>query len=232
MEFRVLGPLEARDGQRPLRLAGQRRRALLARLVLDLNRTVPVPRLVDDLWGEEVPASAVKMVQIAVSQLRKVLPADVLLTRPPGYALVADPESVDAIRFGRLRERGRAALAAGDAERAAALLEEALGLWRGAPLAEFDQPFARVEAAHLEELRLACREERIEAGLALGRHADAIAELEGIVAAHPLREAPARPAHARPLPRRPPGRGARRLRPVPAAARRRARPGADGGAEA
>jgi DNA-binding SARP family transcriptional activator len=190
MEFRVLGPLEASDGQRPLRLAGQRQRALLARLVLDLNRTVPVPRLVDDLWGEDVPASAVKMVQIAVSQLRKVLPAGMLLTRPPGYALVAEPESVDAIRFGRLRERGRAALAAGDAEQAAALLEEALGLWRGAPLAEFDQPFARVEAAHLEELRLACREERIEAGLALGRLADAIAELEGIVAAHPLREAP------------------------------------------
>src|SRR5215213_6215223 len=188
MELRVLGPLEATDGHRPLPLGAPRQRALLARLVVDLNRTVSVHRLVEDLWGEDAPASAVKMVQISVSQLRKVLPPGMLQTRPPGYALMADPESVDAVRFGRLRERGRAALDAGDPSTAATVLREALALWRGAPLAEFDEPFARVEATHLEELRLTCLEQRLEADLRLGRHADVVAELEALAAAHPLRE--------------------------------------------
>jgi DNA-binding SARP family transcriptional activator/DNA-binding GntR family transcriptional regulator len=188
MELRVLGPLEAIDGHRALPLGAPRRRALLARLILDLNRTVSVHRLVEDLWGEDAPGSAVKMVQINVSQLRKVLPPGVLQTRPPGYALIADPESVDAVRFGRLRKLGGAALDAGDPSTAATVLREALGLWRGAPLAEFDEPFARVEAAHLEELRLTCLEQRLDADLRLGRHADVVAELEALAAAHPLRE--------------------------------------------
>ena len=188
MEFRVLGPLEATDGRRPLELGGQKQRAVLARLLLDLNRTVAVDRLVDDIWGEDVPASAVKMVQISVSRLRKVLPPGVLQTRAPGYMLQADAESVDAVRFARLRTAGRAALASGDAVAAAAALQEALALWRGAPLAEFDEPFARAEAAHLEELRVLCLEERIEAELVLGRHADAVPEITALVAAHPLRE--------------------------------------------
>ena len=188
MEFRVLGPLEATDGKRPLELGGHKQRAVLARLLVDLNRTVAVDRLVDDLWGEEVPSSAVKMVQISVSRLRKVLPPGVLQTRAPGYMLQADAESVDAVRFGRLRKAGRAALASGDAVGAVAALQEALALWRGAPLAEFDEPFARAEAAHLEELRIVCWEERIEAELVLGRHADAVPELEALVTAHPLRE--------------------------------------------
>src|SRR5213075_2557979 len=162
---------------------------LLARLILDANRAVPMQRLLDDLWGEDVPASATKMVQIYVSQLRKVLPAGVLRTQPPGYLVATDPEAVDAVRFGALRSKGATALADGDATTAAAALREALALWRGPPLAEFtDEPFAQVEGAHLEELRLACVQECIEADLALGRHGDMVGELEALVAEHPLRE--------------------------------------------
>ena len=189
MEFRVLGPLEATDGRTPLPLGGGKSRALLARLVLDANRTVAVERLVDDLWGDAVPDSAVKMVQIYVSQLRKVLPAAVLRTRPPGYVVVIEPEAVDVTRFARLRGEGRSALTAGDPATASARLRDALALWRGQALAEFSEPFARVEGAHLEELRLACLEDRIEADLAIGRHADVVGELEALVARHPLREA-------------------------------------------
>jgi DNA-binding SARP family transcriptional activator/DNA-binding GntR family transcriptional regulator len=189
MEFRVLGPLEVSDGDSSVALGGRKQQALLARLVLDVNRMVAVDRLVDDLWGEEAPPSAAKMIQIHVSKLRKVLPPGMLRTQPPGYMLVADTDGVDATRFRALREAGHAALAAGDPTGSAARLREALALWRGAPLAEFEEPFARAEAAHLEALRLACVEERIDADLALGRHRAVVAELERLAPQHPLREA-------------------------------------------
>ncbi|MDQ3740299.1 MAG: winged helix-turn-helix domain-containing protein, partial [Actinomycetota bacterium] len=118
-ELRILGPLEVIDGGAPVALGGRKQRALVARLVLDANRTVAVERLVDDLWGDDVPDTAVKMVQIAVSRLRKVLPAGMLVTRPPGYALEVDPDAIDLERFTKLRGEGRAALAAGDAALAA-----------------------------------------------------------------------------------------------------------------
>ncbi|HWM08492.1 MAG TPA: BTAD domain-containing putative transcriptional regulator [Solirubrobacteraceae bacterium] len=188
MEFRVLGPLEAIVGSTPVALR-PKPRALLARLLLDAGRTVSVPQLVEDLWGEEGPESAPKMVQIYVSQLRKALPDGVLRTRAPGYALEVDPDAVDVTRFVSLREEGRAALAAGDPVRASARLSEALALWRGPALAEFPEPFAAVEGARLEELRLVCVENRIEADVAAGRHADVVGELEALVARHPLREA-------------------------------------------
>ena len=188
MQFRILGPLEALEGADPLPLGGRKPRALLARLLLDANRTVSVDRLIDDLWGECAPESAVKMVHIYVSQLRKVLPPDTLRTRPPGYVLEADPEAIDAVRFGRLRGEGRAAMAAGDAHVAAERLREALALWHGPALAEFSEPFAELERAHLEELHLTCLEERIEADLALSRHPDLVGELEALIVRHPLRE--------------------------------------------
>jgi DNA-binding SARP family transcriptional activator len=188
MDFRLLGPLEVVHEGTPLPLGPRRQQALLARLVLDAGRTIAVERLVDDLWGEDVPDSAVKMVQIYVSHLRKVLPDGVLVTRPPGYGLDVDPESVDAVRFARLRDRGRAELARGDAAAGAATLRAALDLWRGPALAEFGEPFAVLERAHADELRAACLEDRIDADLALGRHADLVAELERLVAGEPLRE--------------------------------------------
>jgi DNA-binding SARP family transcriptional activator/DNA-binding GntR family transcriptional regulator len=189
MEFRILGPLEAIDRGKSLPLGGRKARALLGRLALDARRTVSVQRLVDDLWGEDAPESAAKMVQIHVSQLRKVLPHGVLLTRAPGYVVDVDAEAVDVNRFMRLRGEGRAALTAGDPATAAARFDEALSLWRGPALAEFAEPFARVEGAHLEELRVVCLEERIEADLERRRHADVVGELEALVAHHPLREA-------------------------------------------
>jgi DNA-binding SARP family transcriptional activator len=189
MEIRVLGPLEVSVGATPLTLAGGKPRALLARLALEANRTASVQRLVEDLWGENVPQSAAKMVQIYVSQLRKVLPPGALRTRSPGYSIELGPDAMDVTRFTLLRDAGRAALAAGDAVTASVRLRDALALWRGQALAEFSEPFALVEGAHLEELRLGCLEDRIEADIAAGRHADVIGELEAMVVRHPLREA-------------------------------------------
>jgi DNA-binding SARP family transcriptional activator len=124
-----------------------------------------------------------------VSRLRKLLPPETLLTRPPGYLLQIDPEELDLRRFERRLAEGHEALAQGDAERAARVLHEALVLWRGPALAEFAfEPFAQAEIVRLEDLRLAAVEERIEADLALGRHADLIGELEALIAENPHRE--------------------------------------------
>ncbi len=188
MEFKLLGPLEVGDGSTPIAIAGRKQRALLARLLLDANRTVAADRLVDDLWGESVPDSAQKMVQIYVSQLRKVLPEGLLQTRPPGYAVEVEPASIDLVRFEQLRREGEAAHAAGNAEVAARRFDEALALWRGDALGEFQEPFAEAEASRLAELHLACIEARIAADLDRGRHAELVAELEPLLARYPLRE--------------------------------------------
>jgi DNA-binding SARP family transcriptional activator len=187
---RLLGPLELEHNGVPIPLGGPAQRALLARLLLDPGRTVSVERLVEDLWGEDAPASAVKMVQIHVSMLRKVLPADMLVTRSPGYALEIEPEAVDLVRFERLLKQGQAALAGGSPPAAGDRLRQALALWRGPALAEFDAPFAAFESRRLEELRLACVKDRIDADLALGRDAPLVGELEALVARQPLRERP------------------------------------------
>jgi DNA-binding SARP family transcriptional activator len=188
MEFRLLGPMQALDGDTPVALGGLKQRALLARLLVSPNRTVAVDRLVDDVWGEAGPDSAAKMVQVFVSQLRKVLPAGMLVTRPPGYLVEVDQEAIDIGRFDRLRRTGHAALEAGDAAAAAAQLREALGLWRGEALAEFVEPFAQAERNRLDELRLVCLEDRVEADLMAGRHAELVGELAAEVAEAPLRE--------------------------------------------
>jgi DNA-binding SARP family transcriptional activator len=188
MNARLLGPLEVEHGQAPIALGARGQRALLARLLLDANRTVAVSRLVEDLWGEDVPSAAVKIVHIHVSRLRKVLPGGALTTRSPGYAVEIDPEALDLVRFDRLREQGRAALARRSSAVAADLLREALALWRGPALAEFDEPFAAIESRRLEELRLTCMEDRIDADLSLGGHAPLVGELDALVAHHPLRE--------------------------------------------
>src|SRR5215210_6398371 len=128
-EYLLLGPLEVVHRGEAVPTGGQRKRALLARLLLEANRTVSVDVLVDALWGERVPATAVKMVHIYVSQLRKVLPGEALQTRPPGYRLEVAPEAVDLLRFERLRKEGREALADGDLVTAAERLTAACALW-------------------------------------------------------------------------------------------------------
>src|SRR5829696_8331049 len=191
-EYRLLGPLEIVHRGEAVPTGGRRKRALLARLLLDANRTVSVDALVDALWGERVPSTAVKMVHIYVSQLRKVLPGGVLRTQPPGYRLEVAPEAVDLLRFERLRKEGRDALADGDAATAAERLTAACALWRGPALGEFTEPFAAAAAAHIDELRLLASEDRVDAELALGHHRVVAGELEAVVASHPFRERPRR----------------------------------------
>jgi predicted ATPase/DNA-binding SARP family transcriptional activator/class 3 adenylate cyclase len=188
LKYRLLGPLEVHDGDRVPALGGAKQRALLALLLLNANRVVSRERIIDGLWGEEPPETAVATVQVYVSRLRKLLGPGALVTRPPGYLFAAELESIDVFRFERLVAEGRQALAGGDSERAARALREALALWRGPALGEFEEPFARVEGGRLDYLRVAAVEERIEADLALGRQADLIGELEGLIAEHPHRE--------------------------------------------
>jgi DNA-binding SARP family transcriptional activator len=185
LEFRVLGPVEAWDDERSLQLGGPKQRALLAVLLLDAGRVVSTDRLIDLLWGERPPPTAATSLQNFVSQLRKVLGADVLVTKPPGYRLDVQPEQLDLERFRRLVESARGA---SPPERAAKL-RDALALWRGPPLADLAfEEFAHGEIARLEELRLAALEERFDAELEAGSQAELVGELEALVREHPLRE--------------------------------------------
>jgi DNA-binding SARP family transcriptional activator len=189
IEFRVLGSLEVVDQDSPLTLGPPQQRALLAVLVLHRGEAVSSDRLIDEIWGERPPVSANKLVQGYVSSLRKVLGDGLLVTRGHAYLLQAEPGQVDINRFQSLLAEGRAALGDDDPQRAAERLREALGLWRGPPLADFAyQPFAQSEIARLEELRLVALEERIDAQLALGEHVRLVSELEALVREHPVRE--------------------------------------------
>jgi DNA-binding SARP family transcriptional activator len=191
LEFRLLGPVEAVVEGRPVPLPAAKPRALLAILLLNRNRVVSVGRLVDELWGEEPPETATKALQGYVSQLRKALGAERLLTKPPGYSLRVEDGELDLDRFELFVREGRELLGAGDSKAAAKRFDEALELWRGTPFAEFHaEPFARDAGARLEDARLVALEERIEADLALGRHARLVPELEELVASEPLRERP------------------------------------------
>ena len=183
MDFRILGPLDVRDGDQAVELAGGKQRALLALLIVNANETVSTDRIVEELWGEQSPQTASKVIQNHVSQLRRGLGEGLLVTEGSGYRLRIDPGSLDVDRFEELLADGRSALEQGDAESAADVLRQALALWRGTPLADVSfEPFAQAEIARLEERRLVAVEERIEADLALGRHVDLVGELEALIA--------------------------------------------------
>lgn len=191
----MLGPVEVVDEGRPLALGGGKQRALLAVLVLNANRVVSTDRLIDALWGERTPSGAPHTLQVYVSQLRKALrvegsPRDaVLATQGPGYVLQVQAEDVDLQRFERMVGEGRRALAAAEPIRAAQLLRDALALWRGSALADLAaESFAQPEIVRLEDLRLSAIEDRVQADLALGSHADVVPELQVLVVEHPLRE--------------------------------------------
>jgi DNA-binding SARP family transcriptional activator len=188
-DFRLLGPLEAVAEDRRIPLPRGKPQALLARLLLDAGRVVAVEALLESLW-ERAPASAHKVLQGHVSQLRKAIGPDLIETRPPGYVLHVARESYDLGRFESLTE---AAHATGDPAERVRLLGEALALWRGSALAEFrSEPFARTAARRLDELRLSALEQRLEAQLELGEDARLIGQLEDLVEQEPLREQPRR----------------------------------------
>ena len=190
LEFRILGPLEVVGENGTIQLGGPRQRATLAILLLHANRVVPVEQLAEDLYAGRPPVTAVTQVQRQVSELRRALgSAGAIETRPPGYVLRVRDEDFDLARFERLTAEAGRARARDDAAAAAALLNEALELWRGLPLADLAyEQFARASVERLEELRLAALEERIDAELMLGRHAALVSELEGLAPEHPLRE--------------------------------------------
>src|SRR5918994_2187795 len=196
MDFRILGPLEVLHEGREVALVGSKQRALLTLLLVHANETLSTDRLVDGLWGERPPANAAKTVQMQISRLRKALAAGSgnsspgpVVTRERGYELTLDPDRLDSERFERLVVEGRSELAGGNPERALSVLEEALSLWRGAPLAELAyEPFAQREIRRLEESRVAAWEHLIEAKLDLGRHAEVVAQLEALIGDHPYRE--------------------------------------------
>ena len=198
VRFRVLGPLEVSgpDG-RTLDVGGAKPRALLTLLLADAGRVVGIDRIVTTLWGDEPPPTVTGTLQAYVSHLRRVLepgrgprqaPA-VLITRPPGYLVRVDAADLDLLRFTELVESGDRAVADGIPERGVALLDEALALWRGEPLAELgDLAAATGDRLRLTELQVRARERRCDALLAVGRPEAAVPDLQHLVAAHPLRE--------------------------------------------
>ena len=175
MEFRILGPLEVVDEGRPIAIRRGKEQALLIYLLLHANQVVPSGRLIDALWDERPPPTASKILQNAVSHLRKQLGDGRLVTRDPGYMLRVEKDELDVQRFERLAREGRSA--------------EALALWRGPPLLDLhDERFADDARRRLEEQRLAVLADRIDDDLAAGRHAELVPELEELIAEHPLQE--------------------------------------------
>jgi len=192
VEFRVLGPVEVTASGQPLPVGGARARAVLAMLLAHANEAVSSDRLTEELWPGQRTAKAAASLQVRLSELRRAFrgagEADRLATRPPGYLLTVDPAELDSLRFARLAGVGAAALAAGDAAMAVQRLDEALSLWHGTAFAGMEAPSVRAEAGRLEEIRLGTLESRAEALLECGRHAELIAELTALTAAHPWRE--------------------------------------------
>src|SRR5215218_5553073 len=185
MDFRLLGPLEVVGDEGSLTLGGTKQRSLLAMLLLHANQVVSTDRLIDALWGASPPFTCGKSIQVYVSRLRKAIADDRLVTRAPGYVVYVDSTELDLARFEELVAEARRA----SPETASAKLREALALWRGPPLADLAyEQFAQAEIARLEEMRLGAVEQRIESDLTLGHHAELVAELETLVARHPLRE--------------------------------------------
>jgi len=191
VEFRILGSVEVADGGLVRDLGGLRERTLLARLLLAGGQVVSADRLADDLWAGQPPPHYLATLRVYISRLRRALGSgsDAVATYPPGYRLVLADGELDAQRFEALVAAAGGDMAAGRPEAAAARLREALGLWRGPALSDVaDFEFAQADVSRLEEARLAAIEDRVEADLACGRHAALASELEGLVAAHPLRE--------------------------------------------
>jgi predicted ATPase/DNA-binding SARP family transcriptional activator len=197
MEFRILGPVEVWEGGRSLPLGGAKQRALLAILITQANQVVAADRLIALIWPGEPPDTAAHSLQVYVSELRKVLepkhragtPYAVLMSQAPGYLIRVEGDGLDLNRFQRMVDKARQSMSNGAPEAASEEFREALGIWRGPALADLAaQPFALSVAVRLNEAKLRALEDRIDADLALGRHADLVGELDSLVGQHPLRE--------------------------------------------
>lgn len=193
MKYHVLGPLELLTSAGPLHIRGKRVRALLAVLLMYPGQVVPIERIVDDIWLDDPPRSAVENVRTYIYQLRSLLGhgpnRSVLESQPGGYRLVLDPEALDVTRFLRLAEEGRRAHRLGQHATASALLGDALALWRGAPLSGLDLGRAmRAKAVALEEQRWQVQADWISARMALGEHGELVAPLRELLGERPLDE--------------------------------------------
>ncbi|GIJ45169.1 hypothetical protein Val02_20550 [Virgisporangium aliadipatigenens] len=191
LSFKILGPVEVRDGDRAVAVTSAKQRALLGAALLQANAVVPTARLVDAIWGDRPPNTANDLVQTYVSTLRRSIGsagAGCIVTRAPGYLVRVDEGALDLHRFERLTAEADRAAADGDHDRATRLFGDALAHWRGPALAGLDSPVFRAAAARLEELRLRAVERRFEAASHLGATGWLVAELTAFVAEHPLRE--------------------------------------------
>lgn len=192
VRFRILGPVEVWTGQAWAGIGAPKWRSLLAALLINAGQVVPTDRLVMEIWGDAPPAGATNLVSVYALRLRRLIGDDsgeVLRTRAPGYQLSLGPEDLDASRFDLLAGAGRQALARREPQRATGLLAQALDLWRGDALVDVPpSPLVAAEAERLGQARLDAHELRIEADIGCGRHAQVIAELSRLIAAHPLRE--------------------------------------------
>ncbi|WP_433330480.1 AfsR/SARP family transcriptional regulator [Spirillospora sp. CA-294931] len=190
MRYRVLGPLEVREPGTAVELS-PKLRDLLALLLCRPDRPVSSGRLIDGLWGDAPPRSALTTLRGYVHHLRRAVGTDRLASHSAGYVLRVLPGELDSDVFTALVEQGRKEAVAGEPERAAASFGEALSLWRGAPYEDQDHLVPTLaESVRLDELRLGAIEERVEAELRLGRHSLLVGELRSIAAASPLRERP------------------------------------------
>ncbi|WP_052681795.1 AfsR/SARP family transcriptional regulator [Saccharothrix sp. ST-888] len=191
MEFGILGPLQLRDDGEVRVVPAAKQRILLAALLVRQGQVIPAEQLADTVWSTRVPRSAATTLRNYVMRLRRELgrAGERLRTGSGGYVIDIAPDELDAHRFTTLHRRGTDALRRGEPERATALFDAALGLWRGPALVDVDcDELRRVEAERLEEIRLNVLEARLDAGLRLGRHDTLIAELHALTTAHPERE--------------------------------------------
>ena len=189
VEFRILGPLQALVDGEPASLGGRQQRAVLAILLTQANQTVPVDRLIDDVWDDSPPETAANLLQGYVSQLRKALGKEAIATRGRGYAVVVPSGGLDLHSFEQRAEAGMVERSTGSAERASEELAAALALWRGPALSDLaDLPGIAPIAARLDSLRLTALEHRLDADLECGREDEVAAELDALIAQHPLRE--------------------------------------------
>src|ERR1700744_1013364 len=192
MRFRMLGPLEVHTGQEWTSIRAAKWRAVLARLLLSAGQVVATDTLIDELWGDDPPATATNLVSLYMLRLGRFMgdtDGQVIRTRSPGYQLLIGPDDLDVQRFTVLSGQGRKALGDGDPEAAARGLAGALALWRGGARAAVPpSPYVEAEAERLDELRLSATELQLEAEIACGRHREVIPELRRLLADQPLRE--------------------------------------------